>query len=44
MLYLIGTDHSVQHDGRAGYHGAEFERIRRLFPEFLVQTAKIDAG
>jgi hypothetical protein len=40
MLYLIGTDHSVQHDGRAGYHGPEFERIGQGFPEFLVQAAK----
>jgi hypothetical protein len=44
MLYLIGVDHSVQHDGRAGYRGPEFERLRQGFSEFLVQAAqKIDA-
>ena len=40
MLYLIGTDHSVQHDGRARYDGEAFERIRQRFPEFIADVAK----
>jgi hypothetical protein len=40
VLYLIGIDHSVQHDGCSAYHGAEFENLRREFPEFLAQTVR----
>lgn len=29
----------MQHDGRAGYQGAEFERLREEFPIFLAKTA-----
>lgn len=40
MLYLIGVDHSVQHNGRAGYQGTEFERLRKDFPLYLSQVAR----
>ena len=44
MLYLIGVDHSVQHDGRAAYEGLEFQRLRDGFPTFLNRVAReIDA-
>jgi hypothetical protein len=34
------VDHSVQHDGRAGYHDSEFDRLREAFPELLSQAAR----
>jgi hypothetical protein len=40
MLYLVGVDHSVQHDGCVRYKGPEFERLREEFPEFLIQIAR----
>ena len=40
MLYLIGVNHSVQHDGRAVHHGQEIERLREGFAEFIVRTAQ----
>lgn len=40
MLYLIGVDHSVQHDGCAGYEGSTFERLRNEFPTFLDGVAR----
>ena len=40
MLYLIGVDHSVQHDGRAAYEGPEFDRLRNEFPAFLEKVAR----
>ena len=40
MLYLIGVDHSVQHDGRPGYCGSEFERLGDEFPAFLDRVSR----
>ena len=40
MLYLIGVDHSVQHDGRAAYAGSKFKRLRDEFPTFLDGVAR----
>jgi hypothetical protein len=40
MLYLIGVDHSVQHDGRTSYQDPEFDRLREAFPELLSQAAR----
>ena len=40
MLYLIGVDHSVQHDGRAAYKGSEFKRLRDEFPTFIDGIAR----
>ena len=40
MLYLIGVDHSVQHDGRAGYEDPTFKRLRDEFPTFLDGVAR----
>jgi hypothetical protein len=40
MLYLIGVDHSVQHDGRAAYQDPEFTRLRVEFPTFLDKAAR----
>ena len=41
MLCLIGVDHSVQHDGHAGYEGSTFERLRDEFPTFLDGVARV---
>jgi hypothetical protein len=40
---MLGSDHSVQHDGRAVYHGSEFEKLRQSFPEYLAQAVR-DTG
>ncbi|MCZ6804409.1 MAG: hypothetical protein O7D86_10865 [Proteobacteria bacterium] len=37
MLFLIGVDHSVQHNGRAGYSGNKFNELRLGFSEHLRQ-------
>ena len=40
MLYLIGVDHSVQHDGRTLYQDSEFKMLRDKFPTFLKRVAR----
>ena len=40
MLYLVGADQKVQHDGRAGDVGRDFELLRDEFPGFLEGLAE----
>ncbi len=40
MLYLIGVDHSVQHDGRTPYQDSKFKMLRDEFPTFLKKVAR----
>lgn len=35
VIFLVGVDHSVQHDGRVAYEGKEFQQLRDGFPQYL---------